>query len=105
MANFVAVPALNRGRPGAPRAYTSQELSLVTNKIRLMAELAMHHGHDSLVLGAWGSGVFNNDPVVIARLFKEVLTSSRYVDRFRVVAFAIFDEGPNLEAYRAEFGR
>ncbi len=46
------------------------------------------HGHDSIVLGAWGCGAFHNDPEMIARLFKEALTGDLQ-GAYRHVVFAV----------------
>ncbi|WP_155374987.1 TIGR02452 family protein [Catellatospora vulcania] len=51
-------------------------------------EVAAAHGHRTLVLGAWGCGVFRNDPAVVAQAFADAL---RTVDRFDRVVFAIYD--------------
>ena len=50
----------------------------------------MKHGHDSLVLSAFGCGAFQNPPDHIARLFKEVIED--YKGHFKMVAFAILDD-------------
>ena len=35
--------------------------------------LALVHGHEVLVLGAWGCGVFGNDPALVAGWFARLL--------------------------------
>jgi uncharacterized protein (TIGR02452 family) len=42
-------------------------------RIRAVLRIAENHGHQVIVLGAWGSGVFKNPPEIVARLFKEEL--------------------------------
>jgi uncharacterized protein (TIGR02452 family) len=37
-----------------------------------MLSLALHQGNEVLILGAWGCGVFKNDPKEIAGLFKNI---------------------------------
>lgn len=44
---------------------------------------------DTLVLGAWGCGVFGQDPVEIARCFKLALFTKGYRKYFKAVVFAI----------------
>lgn len=46
------------------------------------------HGAESLVLGAFGCGVFKNDPVVVARAFDDML-ENKYRNVFKKVLFAI----------------
>jgi uncharacterized protein (TIGR02452 family) len=54
--------------------------------------LASHNQVDGLVLGAWGCGVFQNDPQLVATAFYEWLgPGGSYQDRFQHVLFAIRD--------------
>jgi len=46
---------------------------------------------DALVLGAWGCGVFGNDPAEVAQEFRDLLRSS-FRNVFPRVVFAIIDE-------------
>ncbi|MDT7783001.1 MAG: hypothetical protein QOF58_1420 [Pseudonocardiales bacterium] len=48
--------------------------------------VAAAHGHRRLVLGAWGCGVFGNEPQVVAETFREVLRENRFFDH---VVFAV----------------
>ena len=48
-------------------------------------------GSRSIVLGAWGCGVFMNNPPVIARLFCEVLATADWCGRFDAIVFAILE--------------
>lgn len=52
--------------------------------------VAQIHGHDALVLGAWGCGAFGNDGELIAGLFKRAFTEN-FKGAFRKVVFAITD--------------
>ena len=53
---------------------------------------------DTLILGAFGCGVFEQDPIEVARFFKNALANMS----FRKAVFAI-PGGPNLEAFRYVF--
>ncbi len=57
---------------------------------RILKVLAagVHHGHDSIVLGAWGCGAFGNRSSEIAPLFRKALEAS-FRGAYRRVAFAI----------------
>lgn len=61
-------------------------------------EVAAHHGHRALVLGAWGCGVFRNAPPVVADAFAHALKS---VPHFDFVVFAIRDRLPGTPVYHA----
>jgi len=65
-------------------------LAEMEKRIDKVLTIAAHHRHDSLVLGAWGCGVFGNDPEAIAKLFKTAL-DGKFKDTFKCVAFAVLD--------------
>lgn len=67
--------------------------------------VAAHQGHRTLVLGAWGCGVFRNNPVEVAEAFALALAS--FPGAFTHVVFAVYErggDGPNLRAFQARFG-
>jgi|SRR5690606_7080242 len=61
--------------------------------LRIMAE----NGHRTIILGAWGCGVFGNDPCVVSKMFKSALDEVPYFDE---IIFAIYDK-PDSEVMRA----
>lgn len=66
--------------------------------------VAAAHGHRRLVLGAWGCGVFGNDPATVADAFLTALRDNRYFDH---VVFAVLDRQPGtpiLAAFAEAFG-
>lgn len=85
---FVTSPAVNAG------AMRVKGRDLIPNEMRERIRKVLHvmpgHGHDAAVLGAWGCGVFRNDPEVIADLFREAL-ATRFAGVFKRVVFAILD--------------
>lgn len=65
----------------------------------LLRVFALHTNLDYLVLGAFGCGVFRNDPTVVAKSFQDVLMHEcRGV--FRNVVFAIPNSGASANNYR-----
>jgi uncharacterized protein (TIGR02452 family) len=60
--------------------------------------VAASHGDRRLVLGAWGCGVFGNDPAVVADAFAAAL---RRVGGFELVVFAVLDRAPGTPTLRA----
>lgn len=97
----------------APNAHHAQEWApsalphipeTLRRRMRQVLAVAVEQGHRNLVLGAWGCGAFRNDPVLVASLFAEALTAVGPFDR---VVFAVYEprgEGPNLDAFRKQFG-
>ncbi|WP_433083580.1 TIGR02452 family protein [Dactylosporangium sp. CA-052675] len=60
--------------------------------------IAAAYEHRTLVLGAWGCGVFRNEPVEVARAFAVAMQRVPCFDR---VIFAIYDRLPDTPVYRA----
>ncbi|BBC38436.1 uncharacterized protein SGFS_097300 [Streptomyces graminofaciens] len=55
-------------------------------------ETAAAHGYRRLVLGAWGCGVFGNDPTQVAGAFRALLgEGGRFAGYFEHVTFGILD--------------
>ncbi|CAF1560009.1 unnamed protein product, partial [Adineta ricciae] len=59
-------------------------------KIETIFSIAHRHGHDSLVLSAFGCGAFKNPPEHVAQLFLSVI--EQYAGFFKLVVFAIIDD-------------
>ena len=62
-------------------------------RIQKFLTVAQAHGHDSLVLGAWGCGAFGNNGNLVADLFHRALTVE-FAGSFKEVTFAIVDTSP-----------
>lgn len=58
-------------------------------RIRNILEVAMAYNVDVIVLGAFGCGAFNNDPIMVAGIFRNLLVDKEYACFFRHVVFAI----------------
>lgn len=76
--------AIERGQPAAARDVNA---ALARRAARVL-DVAAAHGFQRLVLGAWGCGVFGNDPTEVATAFADVLSGR---PRFEHVTFAILD--------------
>jgi uncharacterized protein (TIGR02452 family) len=59
----------------------------------------------ALVLGAWGCGVFQNDPKLVAQIFAEMLLGGgAFAKTFEHVTFAVLDQkGDNFAAFAEVF--
>jgi uncharacterized protein (TIGR02452 family) len=70
--------------------------------------LAASQGYRQLVLGAWGCGVFRNDPGVVAEAFAAHLRHGNWSGRFDRVVFSVLDTSPSratLAAFQSALGR
>ncbi|MFD7879341.1 TIGR02452 family protein [Streptomyces sp. NPDC059766] len=103
-AGFLAAAAPNAGVVMRVSPYHSPELvyALIMRAERVL-ETAAAHGYRGLVLGAWGCGVFRNDPVRVAAAFRAALgPGGRFAGTFEHVVFAVLDRTPGT-AVRAAF--
>ncbi|MGP4007534.1 TIGR02452 family protein [Streptomyces sp. 4N124] len=57
-------------------------------------ETAVANGYRRLVLGAWGCGVFRNDPAQVAGAFRGLLVEGRFAGCFEHVVFGVLDRTP-----------
>ena len=65
---------------------------MTREKIRLMCSVPHTKGSNILILGAWGCGVFNNDPTKMANFFKDVLIGEGYSSLYDKVVFAVIND-------------
>ncbi|MBM3981390.1 MAG: TIGR02452 family protein [Planctomycetes bacterium] len=120
---FVTAPAVNAGvftkehKPGK-RASGTRDLSPaepgftvapvrdeMADRIEKVLTIMAGHGHAAAVLGAWGCGVFRNDPEMIAELFAHALRG-RFAGAFAKVVFAVLDtgDGETIRPFAERFG-
>ncbi|PRB03119.1 TIGR02452 family protein [Chryseobacterium sp. MYb7] len=89
LCNFITSPAVNAGvvkRQEPERAH--EILDAMDLRMDKMLSLALQQGNEVLILGAWGCGVFKNDPKEIAGLFRKHL-QGKYKNKFKRVVFAV----------------
>jgi uncharacterized protein (TIGR02452 family) len=88
--SFLTAAAPNLGAivTSQPQAAGSVRGVLAARAARVLA-VAAAHGHRTLVLGAWGCGVFRNDPAAVAEAFAGQL--ARAQGHFDHVVFAVLD--------------
>ena len=87
-------------RPDRKKPIPPEKLEDAFNhRIRNILEVAAANGADSLVLGAFGCGAFNNPPDMVAECFRYYLIDRGYRDFFRRVVFAIKGGGRNFEIF------
>jgi uncharacterized protein (TIGR02452 family) len=88
---FITAPAVN---PGVvlerDRSRRAEITAAMRERVSRVLAIAATNGHDALVLGAWGCGVFKNDPAEIAALFAAALRGP-FAGAFARVVFAVLD--------------
>src|SRR5262245_4669299 len=105
--SFLTAPAPNAGavlqRDPTRGAALRQTLQMRINKV---LSVAATRGYDTIILGAWGCGVFKNDPRDVAAEFQAALTGD-FAGVFRLVCFAVLDRsegGMVIASFAEAFG-
>lgn len=66
--------------------------------------LASSQGYRCIVLGAWGCGVYRNNPETVADVFMRLPGSAEWANRFSRLVFSILDPSPGqslIEVFKA----
>ncbi|HEY0605762.1 MAG TPA: TIGR02452 family protein [Herpetosiphonaceae bacterium] len=105
LTSFITAAAVNAGavHQNQPAQIAHIEPAM-QRRARLVLGVAALHGCDALILGAWGCGVFRNDPAMVAAIFARVLDEPLFKHRFAHVEFAVYDPAPQ-QATLAAFER
>ncbi|MGI5141867.1 MULTISPECIES: TIGR02452 family protein [unclassified Streptomyces] len=104
-AGFLTAAAPNAGvvRRRTPQRVTELPGALAVRAERVL-ETAVVCGYRRLVLGAWGCGVFQNDPAQVAGAFRELLVEGRFEGCFEEIVFGVLDRTPGTTT-RAAFAQ
>jgi len=101
----ITAPAVNAGVARKRNTSRRKIEQVMRERMHRVLSLAAQEGHDTVVLGAWGCGVFRNDPAEVAGLFDEAL-SGALRGAFRLAHFAVYDtaDGRFISAFRNRLG-
>jgi uncharacterized protein (TIGR02452 family) len=107
---FLSCPAPHAGEISRDTPEQVAQISRVlTARAAMILAVAFRNQVSNLVLGAWGCGVFRNEPGEVAAAFKAHLTpGGRFAGHFGCVVFAVYDPTAahrNLAAFQAAFAR
>ena len=104
--SILTAPAPNAGAVRSNTPHLEPEIEpTLARRIRHVLAVAAEQRHDVVILGAWGCGVFKNDPAAVAELFKHELDHD-FAGVFERVVFAIYDPTKGqatLTAFRETF--
>lgn len=107
LASVITAPAPNAGEiiNHNEGGWTEIEKAL---KVRagIILAIARQQQHRTLLLGAWGCGVFRNRPSMVASVFGSWLEGAKFSGCFERVVFAIYDrsqEKTTLHAFQTQF--
>lgn len=95
LCSMITSPAPNAGvvLRQAPRRKGDVTRALKSRATKVL-EVAASHGIEGLVLGAWGCGVFQNDPEEVAGVWEDALRFD-FRGVFKAVTFAVLDTTPS----------
>ncbi len=89
--SFITSAAVNASRKNANPKSGKIRKTMMRRFEKVLA-ISVIHGVDTLVLGAWGCGVFRNEPAVIADCFYDQLVESKlWRGAFKKVYFGVLD--------------
>lgn len=101
-ASIVTAPAPNAGqvlrrdRRSGPAIETA-----LRQRAGMLLAIAEARGHQTLILGAWGCGVFANHPPTVADAFARWLQSDRFLGAFERVVFPVYDRSKGRRVHAA----
>lgn len=92
LASIITAPAPNAGEHLRREPDGQDEIAdALRRRARYVLNVARKHSHRNLLLGAWGCGVFRNDPKSVALAFREHL-ENQFATAFDRVLFAVYDK-------------
>lgn len=96
LASVVTAPAPNAGEFLKREPGGQAELhAALERRAGMLLALAAERGHRQFVLGAWGCGVFRNDPAEVAGVFAAWLRHPSFAGAFDRVVFGIYERDKN----------
>lgn len=102
LANVLTLPAVNFGQVLLKGENPDRAKTAMKARMRRALEIFAHRGDKVLVLGAYGCGVFRNDPADVARWWRELLEEG-YGGCFARIIHAVYDRSRSqscLSAFR-----
>ena len=105
--SIITSPAPNANALGKVEPISLQKIgTTLERRAGMILCVAAEQGHRVLVLGAWGCGVFGNNPSDVSQAFATWLNHPGFSGAFDRVIFGIYERNKNrpfLEAFRKTF--
>ena len=99
---MITAPAVNAGAVARNEPDRLPEIqATMLRRIEQLLSVAVVRGHRAIVLGAWGCGVFRNDPALVAEWFYEqLIAGAAFRGWFEEAVFAIYDRTKDEQVLR-----
>jgi uncharacterized protein (TIGR02452 family) len=94
----ITCPAFNCGKTMTPSEYDNKVYDIMIRKLDMIFRLAYYNKHDSIVLGAFGCGAYQNPSIKIAEICKKLC--EKYSHCFKTIVFAILTDNNDIENAR-----
>ena len=101
--SFITAAAPNAGAARKRRVRQQDISAALAERAERVLRVAAGNGHSALVLGAWGCGVFQNDPRMVAGVFCALLRG-KYHGAFERVTFGVIGPVTNRSPFEEYFG-
>ncbi len=100
-ASVLSLPAVNMGQVLLKGEDSAEAERVMRRRMKLALAIFARQGARNLVLGAYGCGVFRNDPKKIAAWWKELLEDEGMGQYFDFIFHAVLDQSKNRECISA----
>lgn len=88
--SIITSPAVNNSNIKKELKYKIKDVMI--NRIKRILTIAINANVDTIILGAYGCGIFKNDPYDVALYFKNILIDDNMKKYFNNIIFAIPDK-------------
>ena len=104
--SILTLPAVNMGQVYGKGENADKAKQIMKDRMRIALAILACEKNSTIILGAFGCGVFGNDPKDVARWWRELLIDEKYDRFFGRVLFAVLDKpnGQNIKAFEDAFG-
>lgn len=100
--SIITSPAVNAGvvRTKESIAAKNQIHPVMKKRIEKILSLGIYHGYDTIVLGAFGCGVFKNNSMDVAKYFEEAIHKNpKLKNQYKRIVFAVLDTTDEKRTY------
>ena len=99
VAAVITAPAVNAGVAKCSAKEVNDQMK---ERMRRILSIAFERKWTTLILGAFGCGVFKNDPRDVAEMWRQLLTEE-FASCFKEIVFACYGPKENLLAFKKTF--
>ena len=102
LTSVITAPAPNAGQVLCRDSSAGAKIeATLRRRAGYVLTVARDNGHRSLLLGAWGCGVFRNDPSMVADAFGQWLKEPGFQGCFDRVVFGVYDPSKSQKTLKA----